>query len=201
MIPAPVPGRDLCPFPAIQGVIPAPFPAPCKAFPSASAAGASGRSLAPSQPNSHTRIHQNPALIPRAFPRQIPEHEVRASQAFPNPKDFPAGKNIFGDDYREKNGNGKHLHGKERLAGSSGCSRATHGFGMQRPGRTWRSLEAPEKPPGFQTWKSPGAAHGNLGRFNGSRSCTRSGAIPRMDPGWDEHVEKGLVMETSRVQG
>lgn len=55
--PAPIPGRNLCPFPALHGVIPAPFPAPCKAFPSASAARASGRSLAPSQPNSHTWIH------------------------------------------------------------------------------------------------------------------------------------------------
>lgn len=72
---------------------------------------------------------------------------------------------------------------------------------MDSGSKTWKSLEAPERPPGFQTWKSPGAAHGNLQRFNRSRSCTWSAAIPGMDPSWDEHMEKDLVMETSQVQG
>lgn len=65
--PAPVPGRNWCPFPAIQGELPAPFPAPCRAFPSANAAGTSGRSSALPQLNYHTWIRRNPTLIPRVL--------------------------------------------------------------------------------------------------------------------------------------
>lgn len=82
--PASVPGRNLWPFPAFQGELPAPFPAPCGAFPSASAAGA--KFPHPDSRNSHS--------YPERFPRQISEHKVRTDRTFPS-QGIPGRKGHF----------------------------------------------------------------------------------------------------------
>lgn len=142
-----------CSIPLLQAGICArsqPSRAGSSAIPSSLGSCSFGKHPGRSSAEFPTRIHWNPTPTPRAFPRQIPEHQVRAGQAFPcqgipSWKELFCGKNITGNTSMGRGGRRNHPDAPGTPL-DLGCEV------QARPGSVWRHLRRFSRPGKVPRW-------------------------------------------------